>query len=222
MGILNVKNQDLNCQARLKFQARLIRQEKAHELLTHTLFETAVDPGTTNQLTRRECLCSWFRRRTHKLFCLVNRPVIQGSTGPSPEQKVYVYVPFSLPNLLFSCNLNWWAQKRQKSKRIPKFVAKNGQQKPLHNRGGICCIFGFSFSIALSFSPFFSLFSAVSCRLGTPMRLQAFFPRFVLLGAGKGAGRNGGAGRGVGKGAVPPFAWQHLCQHSCQHPVYWQ
>ena len=28
-----------------------------------------------------------------------NRPVAPGSTGPSPEPKVYVYVPFSLPTL---------------------------------------------------------------------------------------------------------------------------
>ena len=42
-------------------------------------------------------LNSWFRRKTHKLFCPVNRPVVPGSTGPSPEQKVHVDVPFSLP-----------------------------------------------------------------------------------------------------------------------------
>ena len=72
-------------------------KKKAHQLLTHILFEKAVNPGTTSRLTRRNCLFSWFRRRTHNLFCLVNRPVVPGSTGPRPEQKVYVYLPFSLP-----------------------------------------------------------------------------------------------------------------------------
>ena len=42
---------------------------------------------------------SWFRRRTHKLFCPVSRPVVAGSTGPWPEQKVYVYVFYSLPQV---------------------------------------------------------------------------------------------------------------------------
>ena len=44
---------------------------------------------TTRRLTRRKYLFFWVRRRTHKLYL--------GSTGPSPEQKVYVYAPFSLP-----------------------------------------------------------------------------------------------------------------------------
>ena len=74
-----------------------IRQEKGHKLLTHKLFEKVVNSGTTSQLTRRKWLFCWVRRRTHKLFCPVSRPVVPGSTGPSPEQKVYVYVPFSLP-----------------------------------------------------------------------------------------------------------------------------
>ena len=69
-----LRNQRLNP---LKF-----RQEKAHKLLTHNLFENSVNPGTTSRLTRTKCLFSWFRSRTHKLFCPVNRPVVPGSTGP--------------------------------------------------------------------------------------------------------------------------------------------
>ena len=62
--------------------------------------EKAVNPGTTSRLTRRKCLFSWVWRRTHKLFRPVNLPVVPGSTRPSPEQRVYVYVPSSLPFLL--------------------------------------------------------------------------------------------------------------------------
>ena len=70
-------------------------QEKPHKLLTRKLFEKAVNPGTTScWLTRKKYLCSWVRRRTHKLFCPVNWPVVPGSAGPSPDQKVYVYVFF--------------------------------------------------------------------------------------------------------------------------------
>ena len=47
-------------------------------LLTHELFEQAINPGPTSQLTRKRCLFSWVQRRTHKLFCPINRP----STGP--------------------------------------------------------------------------------------------------------------------------------------------
>ena len=36
---------------------------------------------------------SWVPRRTHKLFCPVNRPVVPGLNGPSPEQNIYVCVP---------------------------------------------------------------------------------------------------------------------------------
>ena len=75
-------------------------KKKARELLTHKLFEKAVNPGTTSWLTRRKCLFSCVQRRAHKLFCPVNGSVVSGSTGPRPEQKVYVYVPFSLPILL--------------------------------------------------------------------------------------------------------------------------
>ena len=57
-------------------------KKKAHKLLTHKLFVKAVAPGTTSRLTRRKRLFSWFRRRTHKLFCPVDRPVVPGSTGP--------------------------------------------------------------------------------------------------------------------------------------------
>ena len=71
-------------------------KKEAHKLLTHKLFEQAVNPGTTSRLTRRNCLPFWVRRRTHRPFCPVNWPVVPGSTGPSPEQKVYVYVPFLL------------------------------------------------------------------------------------------------------------------------------
>ena len=80
-------------------------------MLTHKLFEKAVNPGTASRLTTRKCLFSWLRRRTHKLFCPVNRPVVPGSTGPWPEQKVYVYVPFSLPkskNLGRVLKLRFW------------------------------------------------------------------------------------------------------------------
>ena len=72
------------------------RQEKAHKLLTRKLFEKAVNPRTTRPVNRRKCIFYWFSRRTHKLLCSVNRPVVSGS-GPSPEQMVYVYVPVSLP-----------------------------------------------------------------------------------------------------------------------------
>ena len=63
------------------------------ELLNHQ----AMNPGTTSRSTRRKCLFCRARRRTHTFFGLVSRLVAPGSTGPSPEQKVYVYVPFSLP-----------------------------------------------------------------------------------------------------------------------------
>ena len=51
-------------------------------ILTHDLFEEAVRPGTTSRLTRRKCLFSWVRRRTHNFCCPVNRLVVPGSTGP--------------------------------------------------------------------------------------------------------------------------------------------
>ena len=72
-------------------------KKKAHTLLTHELFKNSVNPGTTSRLTRRKRLFSWVRSRTHKLSCPDNRSVVPGSTGPWPEQKVYVHVPFSLP-----------------------------------------------------------------------------------------------------------------------------
>ena len=70
------------------------RKRKAHKLLAHKLCEKAVNLGTTSQSTRRKRLFSWIRRRTHQRFCLVNCPVLVVSTGPSPEQEVYVHVPF--------------------------------------------------------------------------------------------------------------------------------
>ena len=44
-------------------------------------------------------ILTWVRKRAHKLFLSVNQPVVPGSTGHSPEQKVYVHVPFSLMKL---------------------------------------------------------------------------------------------------------------------------
>ena len=38
---------------------------------------------------------------TYKFISPVDRPVVPGQIGPSPEQKVYVYVPFSLPIFFF-------------------------------------------------------------------------------------------------------------------------
>ena len=67
---------------------------KAHELLTQKR-----DNRPVNQTNLP---ISWARRRRHKLHCPVNRPVVPGSTGPSPEQEVYVYVPFSLPRISLS------------------------------------------------------------------------------------------------------------------------
>ena len=61
-------------------------KKKAHKLLTYKLFQKRFNPRTTSRLTRRNCFFSWVRRRTHKLSCPVNRPLIPGSTGPSPEQ----------------------------------------------------------------------------------------------------------------------------------------
>ena len=68
--------------------------------LTHKHFEKAVDPGTTSRLTRRKKSLSWVHRRAHQLFCLVNRPVVLGSTRPSPEQNLYVYLHFFFSILL--------------------------------------------------------------------------------------------------------------------------
>ena len=48
-------------------------KKKAHTLLAHKLLEKPVNPATTSRLTRRKCIFSWVRRRTHKLFCPVNR-----------------------------------------------------------------------------------------------------------------------------------------------------
>ena len=56
---------------------------------------------------------------------------------------------------------------------------KSGQQKPPHNRGGFCCIFGFFF---LNFFVCLPLFLLISCCF---MRLQAFFSYpFLYLGFG--------------------------------------
>ena len=41
---------------------------KAHNFLTHQLFETPVNPRTTSRLTRRECFFPWVQRSTHKPF----------------------------------------------------------------------------------------------------------------------------------------------------------
>ena len=38
-------------------------------------------------------------------FVPVNRPVVPGSTGPSPKQKVFVYVPCSDPKLVMFLSL---------------------------------------------------------------------------------------------------------------------
>ena len=84
--------------------ARFNSLQQAHKPLSHKLFEKLASPGTTSRLTRKICLYSWFQRRTHKLLCAVNRPVVPGSTAPRPEQKVYVYVPFSLPIRRGSCS----------------------------------------------------------------------------------------------------------------------
>ena len=88
------------------------------------------NPGTTSWWTRRKRLFSWVRRRTHKRFCPVNRPIVPGSTGPWPEQKVYVYVPFSL-FLITALNK---ASKFNKLKTTPT-PNKNGSYGI---KGGVC------------------------------------------------------------------------------------
>ena len=53
------------------------------------------NPWTTSRLTRRSAYFPGLGGQ-HKPFCPVNRPVVLASTGPSPEQRVYVYVPLLL------------------------------------------------------------------------------------------------------------------------------
>ena len=60
---------------------------------------------------------------------------------------------------IYIYNLDWWAQ----------------------NRGGFCCVWGFSFSISLSFSPCFSLFPAVSWHLGTPKQPTKWGYRHIYI-----------------------------------------
>ena len=75
----------------------LLRPKKAHKLLTHKLSEKAVNPGTTSRSTRKNVYFPWFGGEHINCFCPVYQLVVPGSTGPSPEQNIYVYVPFDLP-----------------------------------------------------------------------------------------------------------------------------
>ena len=72
-------------------------EKKAHKPLTHKLFEKAVNPRTTPRLTRRNAHSD--RRRTHKLFCLVNRAGCPGVNRTLTRAKrLCLCVFFSLPN----------------------------------------------------------------------------------------------------------------------------
>ena len=52
-------------------------------------------------------LIFWVRKRTHKLFFVrLTSRLSRGQLGPSPEQKVYVYVPFFFLALTCSPDLN--------------------------------------------------------------------------------------------------------------------
>ena len=81
----------------LKFQARLLfLRQKRHMNFEHiSLLKRQLTPGQPAGQPKENDSFPAVRRRTHKLVCPVNRPLVPGSTGPSPEQKVYVYVPFS-------------------------------------------------------------------------------------------------------------------------------
>ena len=68
--------------------------------------ETRANDFLAAVLTRRKCLFSWVRRRTHQLFGSVNQPVRLGSTGPLPKQIVYVDVPFLFPTKIENFNLH--------------------------------------------------------------------------------------------------------------------
>ena len=105
-------------------------KKKAHKLLTHKLSEKAVNPGTTSRLTRRKRWFFWVRRRAHRLFCPVNRPVVPGSTGPSPEQKVYVCVPFPLPSH-WAPNPSEFAPTCTRHPKRPKQTCTNPPPTPL-------------------------------------------------------------------------------------------
>ena len=67
-----------------------------------------------------------------------------------------------------TCNLIWWAQKRQRSLKMPSFKEQKNPKRQPHNHGCFSCIFGFFFLNFFVFSPCFSLFPAVSSHLGTP------------------------------------------------------
>ena len=66
-------------------------RNRAHKLLTHKLFESSGDPGTTSLLTTRKNIF-WVRRRTHEGFSPVNRKVVPRSTGPSHQSKMFMFM----------------------------------------------------------------------------------------------------------------------------------
>ena len=75
-------------------QARVLSgKNKAHKLLTHKLFEKAVNPGTTSRLTRENACFSWARRRKPKIFRPVNGPVV-GQPDPDQSKKFMFTCPF--------------------------------------------------------------------------------------------------------------------------------
>ena len=51
------------------------------------LFEKAINPGTTSRLTRRKCLFSWFRMRTHKWFVRLTGRLSRGQPDPQQSKK---------------------------------------------------------------------------------------------------------------------------------------
>ena len=73
----------------------MCQASKMHIRFQHKLFEKAFKTGTTSRSTRRKCLFSWFQRRTHKHFVRLAGRLSQGQ-----EQKVYVFVPFFLSNVV--------------------------------------------------------------------------------------------------------------------------
>ena len=60
-----------SCKWRPGSQPKTSGKKKAHKLLTHKLFEKAVNPGTTSRLTRRERLFSGFGGEHIAFFCPV-------------------------------------------------------------------------------------------------------------------------------------------------------
>ena len=85
-------------------------KEKAHKLLTHKLFETAVNPGTTSRLTRRNAYLSGFGGEHITFLVWSTGRLSRGQPDPHQSKKfMFMCLPLSLPlDLRKTSPINSW------------------------------------------------------------------------------------------------------------------